>query len=312
MMYLAIALGIVAALVVATGAVYLIENLRPPADPRGLADRGEFVSVEGLSVHVRREGKAHPGRTPVVLVHGFGANNWCWRFTIAELARRRAVYAPDLPGFGLSDKPEGFDYTLSGYARFIGSFMDEMGICRAILVGNSMGGGVAVEAALLVPGRVEKLVLIDSLGYHKTGFHAYRLFGLPLVRDLIMAVASPFMLRLLLAARVYHDPARVDKELAHRFSLAYRTKNGRRAPLWVWRGLSPSPTIPRARIGAVGVPTLVIWGRHDKILPVRHARLFARDITGSRVEIIPDAGHVPHEERPDAVNRLIVDFIEGK
>ncbi len=292
------------------GMVALIRAVRRPVPAHVLSDYGGFVTVDDLSIHLWQRGTQHRRAVPVILVHGFGATNWCWRHTIAPLSVRRWVLAPDLPGFGLSDKPEGFDYSLSGYARFIVSFMDAMGIRRAVLVGNSMGGGVAVMTALLAPDRIERLILIDSLGYYRRTFQLYRLFGLPIVRDLVMGMAGSRSIKLLLKARVYHDSSRLDDETARRFALAYRTRNGRKSPIWVYRGLAPYPTIDRREIEAVETPTLIIWGEKDKILPASHAAKFGADIAGSTTVVIPRTGHVPHEERPEAVNRLILDFID--
>jgi pimeloyl-ACP methyl ester carboxylesterase len=313
MVYILIAAGGgIAAAIIAAGIVAAVRTAARPIPARKLADYGEFITVGGMAVHLWQEGREHRGRdVPVILVHGFAATNWCWRHTIPALSGRRWVLAPDLPGFGLTDKPGGFDYGLSGYARFIAAFMDEMGIERAVLVGNSMGGGVAVRAALDFPDRVEKLVLIDSLGYYKREFEAYRFIGLPVVRDLVMSAAGPRTIGFLLKARVYRDPSAVNAELARRFAAAYRTENGRKAPIWVYRGLGSPPMIPREDIRRVAAPTLVIWGGHDLILPAAHARLFKEDIAGSTAVIVPDVGHVPHEERPGPVNRLILDFVEG-
>jgi pimeloyl-ACP methyl ester carboxylesterase len=123
-----------------------------------------------------------------------------------------------------------------------------------------------------------------------------------------MGMAGRRSVGLLLRTRVYYDPSRLDEETARRFSLAYRTQNGRKALIWVYRGLAPFPTIGRREIGAVQTPTLVIWGENDKILPAAHAQKFGADIAGSKTVVIPETGHVPHEERPEAVNRLILDF----
>jgi pimeloyl-ACP methyl ester carboxylesterase len=302
------ALLTICALAVA-GAVRWGRTAGSPSPAESPDDPGEFVTVEGNVIRLWQQGRAHRQADPVVLIPGFAASNWCWRHTVPALSRHRWVVAPDLPGFGLSDKPEGFDYTLAGYARFIVSLMDTMGIQRAVLVGNSMGGGVAIKTALMFPERVARLVLIDSLGYYKRSFKVYRFVALPGIRGLVMSAAGPRSIKLLLKARVYRDPSAVDDETARRFAAAYRTPNGRKAPIWVYRALAPSPTIPPAEIAGVGQPTLIIWGRHDKILPAAHAERFGREIAGARTVIIEEAGHVPHEERPEAVNRLILDFI---
>jgi pimeloyl-ACP methyl ester carboxylesterase len=312
MYYVLIVAGIVVlSVLLMTGLAAVIQAAARPVPAQRLSEYGAFVTVDGLSVHVWQKGRQRRGVVPVILIHGFGASNWCWRHTIGVLSERRWVLAPDLPGFGLTDKPEGFDYSLSGYARFIVSFMDAMGIREAILVGNSMGGGAAIKTALLVPDRVRRLILIDSLGYYKRAFQIYRLVALPIIRDLVTSVAGERSIRLLLKARVYYDPSRLDDQTPRRFAAAYRTQNGRKALIWVYRGLAPLPVIATQEIAAVTTPTLIIWGEKDKILPVDHARRFGRDIAGSTTVVMPGVGHVPHEEEPEAVNRLISDFIEG-
>jgi len=312
MYYVLIAAGLLVALaVLVTVVIALIQSVRRPVPTRQLLDYGEFITVGGHTVHLWQGGTQNRNAVPVILIHGFGASNWCWRHTIEPLSEGRWVLAPDLPGFGLSDKPEGFDYGLAGYARFINTFMDTMGIDRAVLVGNSMGGGVAVMTAVAAPERVEGLVLIDSLGYYRRTFRAYRFVALPVIRDLVMGAVGRHSVRLLLKTRVYHNLSPLDDETVRRFAAPYRTPNGRKAPIWVYRGLAPSPMIDRREIRAVGAPTLVIWGEKDKILPAAHAGMFGGDIAGSRTVVIPDTGHVPQEERPEVVNRLITDFIDG-
>ncbi|MBN2224112.1 MAG: alpha/beta fold hydrolase [Deltaproteobacteria bacterium] len=312
MKYIFIAAGIAAVFaLLLLGVAAVVRAVARPVPARKLADYGDFVTVDGVTVHLWEEGRGHRDRdVPVILVHGFAATNWCWRHTIPALSGNRWVLSPDLPGFGLSDKPGEFDYSLSGYARFIAALMDEMEIDRAVLVGNSMGGGVAVRAALDYPDRVQKLVLVDSLGYYKREFEAYRFIGLPVVRDLVMSAAGPRTIGFLLKARVYHDPSAVDDETIRRFAAAYQTENGRKAPVWVSRGLGTPPMIPREDIRKVTTPTLVIWGEKDRILPVAHAGMFGQDIAGSTAVVVPGVGHVPHEEQPEAVNRLILEFLE--
>jgi len=271
---------------------------------------GEYVPVYGMNIHTYAGGLEHDDRMPVVFIHGFSATFFCWRFNAEALAAERPVYAPDLPGFGLSDKPKDYDYSLDGYADFIAAYMDEMGVERAVLVGNSMGGGIAMKTERRHPEKVAGLVLIDSLGYFKSEFYLYRALGTFPLAELIMSLNNRLAMTMILKTRVYVDDSFVTDEVVDSFMVVNTTENGRAAPIWVLRAMEPYPVVPADEIREVSSPTLVIWGEQDTILPVSHAELFSRDIEQAETIIFPDAGHVPMEEKSGEVNALIRAFIE--
>lgn len=271
---------------------------------------GEYVSVKGLNIHTFTAGVEHDDRMPVVFIHGFAATFYCWRFNAENLSADRPVFAPDLPGFGLSDKPKDYDYSLDNYADFIAAYMDEMNIERAVLVGNSMGGGIAVKTELRHPDRVAGLVLIDALGYFKNEFYLYRALSVYPLAEIIMSLSNRPVMEMILKTRVYVDDAYVTEEVVDSFMVVNKTENGRSAPVWVLRAMGSYPTIPIEEIQDISAPTLVIWGEEDRILPVSHAKLFSRDIEHAEMIIIPDAGHVPMEEKSGEVNDSIRAFID--
>ena len=271
---------------------------------------GEYVQVQGLNIHTYISGVGRGDRIPVIFIHGFAASFYCWRLNVEPLAVDGPVYAPDLPGFGLSDKPRDYDYSLDGYADFIAAYMDAMGIERAVLVGNSMGGGIAMKTELRHPDRVAGLVLIDALGYFKNDFYLYRALGVYPLAEIIMSLNNRPVMTMILKNRVYVDDAFVTDEVVDSFMAVNKTENGRTAPVWVLRAMGPYPVIPTDEIERVSAPTLVIWGEEDRILPVSHVELFSRDIEHAETIIIPDVGHVPMEEKSDVVNDRIRAFVQ--
>ena len=245
---------------------------------------------------------------PVLLIHGFTSSAFTWRHVIPGLASRFRVIAVDLPGFGESDKPADFDYTIPGFARWILAFMDVLDLPRAALVGNSMGGGIAHAVAAMAPDRVTGLVLEDSVGYQprRERFYAFRLMSVPLLGELLMATMTPLFVRLNFRLTVYHDPALATEEVVDRYLAALRSPGGRAAALRTIRetDFDMASGFPPCR-----TPALVVWGAQDKIVPVAHAQRFAKDLPQARVEVFDSCGHFPHEERADAFVRLVGDFV---
>jgi pimeloyl-ACP methyl ester carboxylesterase len=220
-----------------------------------------------------------------------------------------------VPGSGYSDKPATFPYTHRSYAEFLRDFMTTMGIRKSVVAGQSLGGTVALEFALDFPERTAGLVLIDAGGYPR----GVKLGALnPLVHRttnaILMSFSSyPASVRGFFPY-IYHDPAAFAHDSAFVAEICdiNRTPNARDAFYWMQRALHFDFAIPDvARIKSVAAPTLIVWGRNDRIVDVRSAKRFHRDIVGSQIAVIDDAGHQVHEEKPDAVNRAIRSFLEA-
>jgi pimeloyl-ACP methyl ester carboxylesterase len=305
---LIILLVIVGFIVVGLGMHWAIWELVPSVPGKDLVSYGTFMKVDGMEIHTEHAGTG----TPVILIHGYTSTLYTWRFNQPELAKNFSVWSLDLPGFGYSDKPKDFDYTLSGYADFVVKFMDAAGIKKAVLVGNSMGGGVAMETYLKYPDRVEKLVLIDSMGYpEKEGFILFTLMKYPVIGEVLMSFNYRWVIKDSLMSGIYYNNKFVTDDVVDSYYNVYKTPNGRKAPLWVGRRIDDAKDLNTDKIKTIKIPTLVIWGEEDTLIPVSHAEYFKRDIQGSEVRIIPEAGHLPHEEHADVVNALITDFVKG-
>lgn len=258
----------------------------------------QFVSVNGLQVHVRDEGP-RDDLVPLVLLHGTSASLHTWDGWVADLKGERRVIRFDLPGFGLTGPDVQNDYTLEAYVRTVEGVVNAMGVKDFVLAGNSLGGQVAWATAAALPQRVRQLVLVDAAGYPMApqsipiGFRIARIPGL---RRLAEVVLPRGVIQASLR-NVYGDPSKVTPELVDRYyeltlregnrqALAYRFDQMQKAD--VDKGL--------AAIRALKLPTLILWGGKDRLIPVENGLRFAADIVGSQLVVFDDLGHVPQEE----------------
>ncbi len=277
------------------------------------ADIGAFVIAGGVNTYYERAGN---GEQAVILIHGLASSTYSYRNTIYPLAQYHSVYALDLKGFGASDKPQK-GYALNDLRDQVLGFMDALGIPSAVLVGNSMGGTVAMRVALMHPERVDGLVLIDSAGFlhyedtpravrrvlNRKVFVAFMMTHGPLRQPRDRLAIRAFL------GRVYHNPEYVTREAVNAYYKPLRSKGGNngvlaRARATDWGDIA-------ARIPEITVPTLVLWGREDRVLPVEHAERFREALPHATVRIYPKCGHHPQTECADRVNRDLLAFLKS-
>ncbi len=256
-----------------------------------------FVALRGMQVHLRDEGP-RTDSVPIVLVHGTSASLHTWDGWAESMRGARRVIRFDLPGFGLTGPSPDNDYSLNAYTRVTLQLLDSLGVRRFAIAGNSLGGEVAWHVAVAAPDRVAALILVDAVGYPivsqkvPIGFRMARTEGLAwlFTRILPRSVVESSV------RSVYGDPSRVTDSLVTRyFELTLREGNRASLPR---RFAQSSNGADSARIATLHVPTLIMWGGRDGLIPPDHAGRFARDIAGSRIELFPELGHVPHEEDP--------------
>ncbi len=260
-----------------------------------------FIDVKGQLVHVRDEGL--PGDPlPIVLIHGTSASLHTWEGWVRALKGQRRVITLDLPGFGLTGPFTGQytpgDYGGDTYARFVLDLLDTLKVQRVVLGGNSLGGEVAWRTAVMAPQRVAKLVLVDAAGPAFTPESVplgFRIARIP-VLNRISEFALPRSIVAEGVASVYADPQRIKPELVDRyFELTLREGN-RRALRQRMQSLVGGEDAER--IGQVQQPTLIIWGRQDRLIPPAIGQEFHRLINGSQLVVLDGLGHVPQEEDP--------------
>ena len=307
-----IALGL-AGLLVAAAAAFVAVNWAPDRPVAALSARwaappSTFQDVAGLAVHLRDEG--NPGDPlPIVLLHGTSASLHTWDGWVEVLARERRVVRVDLPGFGLTGPAPGDDYRMARYVEFVAALLDTLGIERCVLAGNSFGGWIAWESALALPSRVAALVLVDAAGYALESQSVpigFRLARMPLLGGLMQRILPRGVIESSLR-NTYGDPSRVAPGLVDRY-YELTLRSGNRAALG--RRFAAGLHSPHTdRLREIAVPTLILWGGRDRLIPPAYATRFRQDIAGSRLVVFPELGHVPHEEDPGATVAAVVDFL---
>jgi pimeloyl-ACP methyl ester carboxylesterase len=298
--------GVVLSLCVAGGLLLGCRAAPIPEAQRWPAGEGAFRTrdrvVDGTALRTIDTGSG----PVVVFVHGLGSSMYAWRFVLAPvLAAGHRVVAFDNRGFGFSARGAG-GYDNRAYARLLLALMDSLGVAQAVLVGHSMGGAIAAEAALAEPDRVQGLVLIGSAGYGVAEPWILRLVRLPLVGRLATAFGGRWTVRRLLRS-TYADPARVTEADVDQYYAAAAQPGSARAVRRVlaefrFDGLT-------GRLRQLGAPTLLVWGAHDRWTPLWAGQHMAMEIPRGALVVVPDAGHDVPEERGDDVARLVVAFL---
>ncbi|MDP9938369.1 alpha/beta fold hydrolase [Ectopseudomonas alcaliphila] len=269
----------------------------------------QFIDIDGLSVHLRDQGRRDDPE-PILLLHGTSASLHTWEGWVAELAKQRRVISLDLPGFGLTGPFADGDYRVEHYTGFLRSLLDQLQVSRVVLVGNSFGGQLAWRFALAHPERSARLVLVDAAGYPRNAESVpigFRLAGIPALAPLMSRLLPRSMIESSVR-NVYGDPGRVDDELVERYyQLTLRA--GNRQALRQRFAQAPSGEL-HERIGELELPTLIIWGGRDRLIPANNAERFAADIEGSQLVLFEDLGHVPQEEEPQRTVAVLVAFLQ--
>ncbi len=268
------------------------------------------IEIDGTSVNYIDVGSGD--EDPVVLVHGLAGQWQNWLENIPRLALDRRVVAMDLPGFGLTPEPEDEEISIPGYARCVNALCDKLGLGEIDLVGNSMGGYVAAEVAIQFPERVLRLVLVSAAGISSAetlrapiltmGRIATAIATNTAARDRSLA-ARPITRHLSLALVARH-PRLLKPDLAYEGFLKGAGKPGFNDALRASLDYDF-----RDRLPEVKVPTLIVWGECDSIIPVRDADEFERLIEDSRKIVMKDTGHISMAERPQTFNDLLVEFL---
>jgi pimeloyl-ACP methyl ester carboxylesterase len=271
------------------------------------------VEVDGVPMNYVDVGADSDSEEPVVLVHGLGGQWQNWLENIPRLALDRRVVAMDLPGFGLTPEPDDDEgISIPRYGRFVNGLCDALGLRDVELVGNSMGGYIAAEVAIQFPERVKRLVLVSAAGISSA-----------------VTLAAPILTFGRVATAIATNTAARHRKLAARpvtrhCSLALVARYPRLLkPDLAYEGFFKGAGKPgfddalrasldydfRDRLPEVKVPTLIVWGEKDSIIPVRDADEFERLIEDSRKVVMKDTGHIPMAERPNAFNDVLVEFL---
>jgi len=286
-----------------------------PAQQLADAD-SQFIEANGLSVHYKRAGQGEP---VFILLHGFGASVFSWREVLAPLARYGTVIAFDRPAFGLTERPlpgewEGANpYGTDAQVELTLALMDALGVPRAILVGNSAGGTIAMWTALRAPERVQALILVSPAVYGGGGAPSWvrLLSGLPQVRR-----AGPLLVRFLVTRleaslpSAWHDPGKITPEVWAGYKKPLQVQDWDRA-FWEFT-LAGRPQDLEVQLDRFTLPTLVITGDDDRWVPTADSIRLSQDLPNAMLKVIPDCGHVSHEECPQEFMAAVTAFMEER
>ncbi len=272
------------------------------------AENSRFAEVDGATAHYQEFGDA--ANPTLILIHGYTASTYVWKTGAPRIADANFhVIAVDLLGFGFSEKPAWFDYSIASQARMIVRLMNVLGIGRATLVGSSYGGAVASTVALDYPERVEKLVLVDAvINDNIKNRPILKLAAVPVFGEIV----APFLLdskrflkfrmRGTLAPENHHLITKDRINSVHRPLAAADAHHSVIATSRKWDA-------NRIEQDAylITQPTLIIWGDSDTVIPIENGKYLFDSILNSRFVVFKNCGHIPPEENPD----LFVDLVSG-
>jgi pimeloyl-ACP methyl ester carboxylesterase len=265
---------------------------------------GDYIEAAGARLRVKETG---PRDAPaVILLHGFGSSLDTWDAWAAALDSKYRVIRFDLPGFGLTGPDPTHDYTDQRSLAVLAALMDRLGVQRASLIGNSLGGKIAWNFAVAYPERIEKLVLVSPDGFASPGFEYGKKPDVPWVMKLLPYALPRPMLRMNLAV-AYADKTRLTDATLTRYEDMMRAPGDRAAMLERMQQVllhDPEPLLRR-----IQAPTLILWGEQDGMIPFSNAADYLRDIPQAKLVALPGLGHVPFEEAPAESIAPVLEFL---
>ncbi len=270
----------------------------------------QFLPLMGMKVHYRIEGNVLDS-IPIVLIHGTASSLLTWDSVVDNLKAKHQIIRMDLPAFGLTGPNPNKDYSFNFYTQFLDSFLQKLQVKKCIVVGNSLGGGIAWHYALAFPGKVSKLVLVDASGFSSLtkskGAIGFKIAQTPILNQVVKFVTPRFLVRKSLED-VYANDSRITDSLVDiYFNMTLREGNRSALIDRMQNGFQNEST----KIRGIKTPTLIIWGNQDQLIPVEHATLFKEAIPNSQISIFKSVGHVPMEEAPNLFSKTLDNYLDN-
>lgn len=271
-------------------------------------ENSQFVSVDGLEVHYKREGNGFP----LVLVHGTGAILQTWNEWTNLLKDSFEIIRMDIPAFGLTGPRQDNDYSIEMYVNFIDKFMNAIGIDSFLIAGNSLGGEIVWQYALQHPEKVGKMILLDPAGIEhdekKLNTLAFRLAKNEKLTRVVTNLGTKYLVKD--AVRdVYFDKSKVTEEKLKYYHTAALREGNRKALIQRIQNITYEP---EEILQKIQTPTLVLWGDHDVLIDVKLAEKYRNNLPNAEVIIYENVGHVPMEEIPQQSAADAMRFLRGK
>ena len=254
------------------------------------------VEINGSKIHYLEEGNSE---NILLLLHGLGASAERWEYVIPLFAKKFRVIVPDLIGFGYSDKPMA-DYTTDYFSEFLYKFVDKLGINDLNIIGSSLGGQIAAEFIINHDVDVRKLVLVSPSGVMK--------HSTPALNAYISAALYPNKDSALNAFQVMSGRKNIDEKIISKFVERMQLPNAKMAFMSTLLGLSNTQAITE-KLQLLTIPTLVVWGENDPVIPIEYAQSFVSAINDCRFYKMIGCGHTPYVENPKSFFQIVADFL---
>lgn len=267
----------------------------------------QFDSLKGMNVHYRDEGPVTDS-IPLVLLHGTSSSLFTWDACTREWIKEHRVIRMDLPGFALTGPDPNDNYSIEGYVAFVHDFLQKRNVNQCYLAGNSLGGQIAYAYAAYYPKEVKKLILLDPAGYpseNVKGSLGFKLGKLPVLKHLLTIITPTSIVRKSIED-VYGNKDMVTDSLVQLYE-DMTCREGNRSALLKRLSLEKHDTDLVKRIQ---VPTMIIWGDQDFLIPLENAYKFQRDLINDTLVVMKEVGHLPMEESPDKVITAVSGFIK--
>lgn len=272
----------------------------------------KFIKIDNFNLHYKEYGDSE---NVILLIHGFGASTYSFRDIFKPLSNYYKVYAIDLPGFGLTERVPSKNlsfnpYSRSGQVEVIKKFLDSLGVKKVIILGHSMGGGVATYFTIKYPQYTEKLIIEDGaifesvmgeglVKFLKTFFGKF--LWPPLVKILVNQIAR-------LKDIAYYDKSLITEEVFNQYKKVLNAKNWDKGLYEIV--ISQEKLNLEESLDKIEIPTLIVWGEFDKVISVEMGYKLNKLIKNSELKIINNCGHVPHEEKPEEFLNILFEFIK--
>ncbi len=275
--------------------------------------KGTFDYSDKIQINYEIHGNGNP---TIVFLHGFGASVETWRDIQSPLSKRNTLIFLDLKGFGLSSKPDDGKYSLKDQAEIVYAFLKAHHLRDITLVGHSYGGGVAIFTYLkdrsgYSRGIIRRLVLIDAVGYVQEFPYFIDILRKPFLNWVVMNLIPSQITASYILHSLFYNGKKLSEERTTRYAEYFNQPGSYNSFVECARQIVPSnPDSVAALVKTIDAPTLIIWGANDPAIPLKYGQRLNQDIRNSKFVIIPNCGHIPHEESPEETLNAILNFLE--
>lgn len=269
---------------------------------------GQRIELDGLTTHYLERGKPRTEHPPIILLHGYGYDASMWSLNIDYLAQFTQVFALDLWGFGYSTRGK-LDYDYPFYVEQVKHFMQTLSLTNAVLVGHSLGAGVALNFACEHPERVNRLILCDAFGLPNASPIANRFFALPVLGSLLLNFSSNWLRKKVINSHLFQDIDNMGSAFFNTVTWSQKIAGSSAVVQQIEkRGFFDSLSDEIHHLEELDIPVSLIWGRQDRVVPFTRGEHMKRVIPGAELRILEDAGHLSNIDQAEQFNQAIVEF----